>query len=231
MTRLHVLQHVPFEDAANIGVWAREQGWTVASTRLYRDETLPPPETIDWLAIMGGPMNIYEHERYPWLVTEKAWIKQVIEAGKTVIGVCLGAQLIADVLGGEVTRNTHTEIGWFPVTKTEAGRADLRLAGLPETFETFHWHGDSFSIPPGAVHLAASEACPNQIFRYGERVLGMQCHLDYSAASLQAMVEHCSDELIDAPFIQTDSAVLIDTQRAKNLKQSLYAVLDALRIL
>ncbi len=226
--RFHFLQHVPFEDAANIGVWARSRGFEVTVTQLYAQEALPSVQEIDWLGIMGGPMNIYEYDRYPWLAREKGWIKEVIEANKPVIGICLGAQLIADVLGGPVQRNPHTEIGWYPVTLTEAGQQDSLLSQLPTTFNTFHWHGDSFAIPPGATHLASSAACTNQAFQYGDRVLGLQCHLDYSVASLQAMVQHCGNELMEGPFIQTDTEILTDAQRAQQLQPLLFMVLDAM---
>ncbi|MFC1761860.1 type 1 glutamine amidotransferase [Planctomycetota bacterium] len=228
MTKLHVLQHVPFEDAANIGVWASKNGFAVTRTCLYKNELLPDVQDIDWLAVMGGPMGIYEHDLYPWLVQEKTWLKQVVEAGKIVIGICLGAQLLADVLGGSVTRNEHTEIGWFPVTLTPEAKHQSLLSGLPHTFTAFHWHGDVFSIPPGAVHLASSEACPFQAFQYGDRILGLQCHLDYSLTSLQAMVENCGEELIRGPFIQTDPRVLVDGQRVQALKEQLFNVLDGM---
>ncbi len=229
MRRFHYLQHVPFEDAANVGVWALERGFTVTHTRLYAGEALPSVEAIDWLAVMGGPMNIHEHAAYPWLVSEKAWIEQVIAAGKVVIGICLGAQMVADVLGADVTRNAHKEIGWFPVTLTAEGMNGSLLSGLPRTFEAFHWHGDTFSLPPGARHLAHSEACANQAFQWGDRVLGLQCHLDYAQASLEAMVQHCSAELVPERFVQTDTALLTDAGKAQALQGHLVCVLDSLQ--
>lgn len=228
--RFHYLQHVPFEDAANIGVWARQRGFVITCTRLYAGETLPDVADIDWLAIMGGPMNIYEENRYPWLTAERAWIKQVIEARKTVIGVCLGAQLLADALGAPIIRNAHTEIGWFPVTLTEEGRRDSLLSALPATFEAFHWHGDTFAMPPGARHLAESAACAHQVFQYGDRVLGLQCHLDYSRASIEAMIKNCADELVAAAYVQTDPEVLTDIQRTRALEGLLYTALDAMAV-
>jgi GMP synthase-like glutamine amidotransferase len=117
--RIHYLQHVPFEDSAKIGEWARDTGHTVTCTRLCDEEALPPLNSFDWLVIMGGPMNVYEHQAYPWLVPEKRLIERAIEHGKFVLGVCLGAQLAADVLGGPVTKNRYREIGWFPVSLTE----------------------------------------------------------------------------------------------------------------
>ena len=226
--RIHYLQHVPFEDAANIVPWAEANGHTVGVTRLYQDDPLPPLDAFDWLVIMGGPMNIYEHDRYPWLVREKEFIAGAIRRNKLVLGICLGGQLIADVLGGRVTRNREKEIGWFPVSlTTTAGRSPIFQA-LPQQFLPFHWHGDTFSIPPQAVHMAQSEACANQAFQYGERVVGLQFHLDYSAASIRTMIDHCADELVESPYIQTSHDVLADAARADQIEALLGCLLDAM---
>lgn len=204
MMRFHYLQHVAFEDAASIGQWAAAQGHSVSCTRLYAGEALPAQDDFDWLAVMGGPMNIYEHEEYPWLVDEKRFLRETIDRGAVVIGVCLGAQLLADVLGGEVTRNAHKEIGWHPATLTPEGRESELLSEWPDEFMACHWHGDMFSIPPGAVHLASSEACANQGFVYDERVVGLQFHMEYLPDSVEAMLTHCADELVDGPWIQSE---------------------------
>ena len=108
-----------------------------------------------------------------------------MDAGKRVLGVCLGAQLLADVLGGPVSRNAHKEIGWFPVELSAAGRAYPGFAGLPERFTAFHWHGDSFRLPPGATRLCSSEACVEQGLAVGEKVLGLQFHLEVRRADAE----------------------------------------------
>jgi len=226
--RIHYLQHVEFEDAANIVPWAEARGHGVSRTRLYDGEPLPSPDAFDWLVIMGGPMNIYEHDRYPWLVREKEFIAEAIRRNKPALGICLGAQLIADVLGGRVTQNREKEIGWFPVSLTDgAGRLPL-FQSLPRQFLPFHWHGDTFSIPPGAVHAASSEACANQAFQYGDRVVGLQFHLDYSAASIGKMVESCAEELVDGPYIQRSPELLTDAARTAGLQSLLDAFLGAM---
>src|ERR1051325_8038062 len=157
--RLHYFQHVAFEDLAEIEVWARQNHHTVTATRLYRNEPLPGLGDLDALVVLGGPMNIYEEEEYPWLVEEKRLIGDAIAAGKRVLGICLGSQLIADVLGARVVRNPEKEIGWFPITLTDAAFNLPLLAGLPRTFPVFSWHGDTFPLPHNATHLAASEPC------------------------------------------------------------------------
>jgi GMP synthase-like glutamine amidotransferase len=223
--RIHSLQHVVFEDSANITTWARQRGHEITRTRLYAGEALPELDSFDCLVIMGGPMNVYEHEAYPWLVREKAFITQAIEKKRLVLGICLGGQLIADCLGGKVAASPHKEIGWHCVTQTIDSEGSF-LGTLPHEMEVFQWHGDMFSIPSGAKHLATSEACPNQAFQYEDHVLAMQFHLDYSADSIRKMVHHCADELIPAPHIQDDPEVLVNVQRALALERQLVCLLD-----
>ena len=165
--RIHYLQHVPFEDLANMESWASSRGHALSKTRLFSGERLPPPSSFDWLIIMGGPMNIYEEERYAWLAEEKEFIKKAVYSGKIVLGVCLGAQLISDVLGGLVTKNRYKEIGWFPVRLTEEGQASPVFSSLPDRFPALHWHGDTFSIPPGASRMAESDAAPIRPLYWG----------------------------------------------------------------
>lgn len=163
--RIHYLQHVPFEGPAYIETWAGEKGHPVAGSLLFQGGQLPALDQFDLLVIMGGPMNVYEEEKF---------IKEAIEAGKLVLGVCLGAQLLADVLGGQVTRNQDKEIGWHPVTLTADAKNSRFFRNLPPYFNAFHWHGDTFSIPPGGLRVAESQACLNQAFEYDGRVLGLQ---------------------------------------------------------
>jgi GMP synthase-like glutamine amidotransferase len=201
--RIHCLQHVPFEDAANIGLWAREQGHTLTATRLYEDEPLPDPAEIDLLAIMGGPMNIYQYRHHPWLTREKVFLERALAASVPSIGVCLGAQLLADVLGARITQNPWVEIGWHTVRLTAKGSQSPFFSHVPPEFTAFHWHGDTFEIPSGATRLAESDACCNQAFQYGLHVLGLQFHLEYSVDSIETMLAKCGDELTDGVFVQT----------------------------
>jgi len=228
--RLHYVQHVPFEDAGNIAVWAAERGHTVTRTRLYEGEAFPRQDQFDWLVIMGGPMNVYEYDLYHWLLREKQFILETLQRGAAAIGVCLGAQLIADVMGGRVTRNKHKEIGWFPVTLTsEAIRSPL-LGRFPRKFTAFHWHGDTFSIPPGATRLGDSEACDNQGFILGNRVVGLQFHLDYSVEGIRTMIAQCGTELVENPFIQAPVQMLADPGRVESACGLLYRLLDTIEL-
>ena len=226
---IHCLQHAPFEGLAGIETWAVARGHHITATRLHAGEPLPAPGRLDWLVVMGGPMNIYEEEKFPWLAAEKSFIKSVIEAGNVALGVCLGAQLIADVLGGPVRKNALKEIGWFPVRKTEAAARSRVCEALPAEFEAFHWHGDTFALPPGAVHVARSAACENQAFIHDERVVGLQFHLETTPASARLLAQHCADELVAGPFIQTAGAMLANEQRFEQINQTMWKLLDRLQ--
>lgn len=226
---IHYLQHVPFEGLAGIGTWAAQRGHRVSATRLHAGEALPRVEPCDWLVVMGGPMNIYEEAKFPWLAAEKCFIKSAIESGKVVLGVCLGAQLIADVLGGPVSRNKQKEIGWFPVSKTAAATRSRVCGALPEEFEAFHWHGDTFAVPPGAIHVARNEACENQAFIYDERVVGLQFHLETTPESARLLAQHCGGELLAGPFIQSAEAMLADARRFTRINEAMWKLLDRLQ--
>lgn len=206
--RLHYLQHVPFEDMATIEAWAREKGHDISRTLLFEGETPPRLEEFDWLVILGGPMNIYEDEKYPWLTLEKSFIKRAIKEGKIVLGICLGAQLIADVLGGKVRRNELREIGWHSVSLTPEGSNSEIFGHLPEKFVALQWHGDTFDIPPGAAWMAKSDACAHQAFQHG-RAMGLQFHLEASMKSIDDLIKNCSDELEGGgEYVQKEEEIL-----------------------
>ncbi len=228
--RLHFIQHVPFEGIANIQGWAENQGCRISGTHLYRLEKLPGLDELDWLVVMGGPMNIYEDNEYPWLSAEKKFIGAAIEKGKIVLGICLGAQLIADVLGGQVVRNKYKEIGWFPVSLRAEGLASVPFRGFPDEFPALHWHGDTFSLPPGAVMLAESEACPAQAFSSnGGRVLALQFHLESSVDSVRALIQNCSDELVDGEYIQSADDILGKKENFSSIHSSMRRLLENMK--
>ena len=205
--RVHWLQHADFEDLGYIAPWLAARGDAVSCTRLHAGENPPPPDSFDWLIVMGGPMNIYEYAHYPWLKDEKALIRAAIADGKRVLGICLGAQLLADVLGGQVARNMRTEIGWFPVRMNAAGRAAKVFADFPEMFDAFHWHGDTFAIPPGYDGLMSSEACANQAYASRDgRIVGIQFHLEVTAANARVWFEHERPE--PSRYVQTPEEIL-----------------------
>ena len=228
--RLHCLQHVAFEGPANIESWAKSQGWEVSATRLYAGEHPSAIGRFDWLAVMGGPMNIYEEDLYPWLVPEKKFIEKAIGAEKIVLGVCLGAQLVADVLGGKVYRNAHKEIGWYPVTLTPEAARSPSFSTLAERFMAFHWHGDTFTIPPGATRTAYSEACQAQAFEYGGgRTIGLQFHLESSPESAGLLIQNCGDELVAGKYIQDGPAIASKPKHFEAIRNTMTEMLDNLK--
>lgn len=184
---IHYLQHVSFEGPGSIAAWAERKGHSLTYTRFYAQERLPAPDAIDWLVVMGGPMGVDDEAAYPWLRQEKEFIKAAVSEGKTVIGICLGAQLIAGVLGAGVYPNPQKEIGWFPVQLTGDALGHSLFEGFPEELTVFHWHGDTFDLPENALPIASSRACRNQGYLYRERVLGLQFHFEIS--SQQALEE------------------------------------------
>ena len=227
--RIHVLQHVSFEGPARIAHWARARGHTLTVSHLYAGDPLPELDAFDRLVVMGGPMGVADEAEHSWLRPEKARIADAIAGGRSVAGVCLGAQLIAEVLGARVYRNAHKEIGWFPVQLTEAGRAEPFCEGLPEEQTVFHWHGDTFELPAGAVHLARSAACEHQAFVLDGRVLGLQFHLESTPDSVDAICTHGADEIRHDTWVQTaEQMCAASAEHYAGIYRTLEVLLDRL---
>jgi GMP synthase-like glutamine amidotransferase len=225
--RTHYLQHVPFEDLGSIEGWLLDAGHEISCTRLYESEGFPEIAKIDLLVVMGGPMSVNDEQKYSWLVEEKNFIKNVIESGKPVLGICLGAQLIADSMGGDVFQNSVKEIGWLPITAAESQKRDLFL--FPEETEVFHWHGETFSLPNGAIRTAESKGCKNQAFQIGRNVIGLQFHLETTQKSAQDLVDNCQDELVDGEYIQTAAEILsVSQERYDSINSLMGEILEYL---
>jgi len=219
--RAHILQHVPFESPGSILPALQACGAEVGTTRLYAGEALPDWRASDLLVVMGGPMSVNDEVDYPWLVDEKALVAGAIANGRAVLGVCLGAQVIASALGYRVFKNREPEIGWFPIDPTVEGEA----VGLDGSGRVFHWHGETFDLPAGATLLASSAGCVNQAFALGPRVLGLQFHLEVTASDVRNMVEHGRHELTPARFVQSEAEIL---DAAPERYEGANAVLDEL---
>jgi len=204
--RAHYLQHVPFEGPGSIRSWLAAAGYEVTCTRLHAAADLPEAGAVDYLVIMGGPMSVNDEDRFPWLAPEKRFIREVIASGKPVLGVCLGAQLIAAAMGARVFRNPVKEIGWFPVSGLDPG--DGPVFRFPPSTTVFHWHSETFDLPPGAIRLAKSEGCENQAFQLGGSVIGLQFHLETTPESARELITHCRDELVPSTYIQTEEEIL-----------------------
>ncbi len=226
--KLHCLQHVPFEGLGAIELWALERGFEISYTALWDNPAFPDIKDFDWLVIMGGPMNVDEENLYPWLREEKKFIERAIKADKKVLGVCLGAQLIARVLGAHVIKNPFKEIGWLPVTLTEEARHSRLFQDLPPELTVFHWHGDTFELPKGAVRMAESQACLNQAFIYKNNVVGLQFHLESTPESVGLLMDHCADEMVPGPYIQSRDEVLNGREHYKQIFSALSKILNAM---
>ena len=223
--RVHWLQHAEHEGLGCIEPWLRARGHRLTGTRLQRGEDLPDAQDFDWLIVMGGPMNIYQHDRYPWLIREKFLIRDACVKKKKVLGICLGSQLVADVLGGDVTENDEPEIGWFDVMLSDDAVKSETFIGFPARFEAFHWHGDTFSYPPGATPLMSSEACERQAFSWGEgRVLGLQFHLEVELADARRWLETGAPE--PRRFVHSAEEMLRDPARFAENTRLMHLLLD-----
>ncbi len=226
--RLHYLKHVPYEGLACIADWANRQQFSLTGTELYKNEPLPAIADFDWLVIMGGPMAVYDEQEYDWMYAEKRFIEKTITAGKTVIGICLGAQMIADVLGAKVYKNKEKEIGWFPVYGTAEAQNHPLFDFIAPELSVFHWHGDTFALPHSAVHLFYSEATRNQAFIYAEKVIGLQFHFEANAGSINQMVENGLAELTPGEYIQSVEEIGSELHRIEQNNQIMFEILNRL---
>lgn len=201
---VHVLQHVPFEGLGSIEAWLAHRQARVTFTRFFdASAELPPLEGIDLVIALGGPMSVNDEVQLPWLRAEKRFVAEAMASGKAMLGICLGSQLMASALGAAVYPGPQKEIGWFPVMAEPAAAAGSFV--FPASRDVFHWHGETFDLPRGAVHLARSEGCRHQAFQVGRRAIGLQFHLETTPESAQAIIDHCGDELVPQRYVQTEA--------------------------
>jgi GMP synthase-like glutamine amidotransferase len=225
--KIHCFQHVEFEDLGCIKDWISKNDHQLSYTRFYRGDIIPVSTDYDWLIIMGGPMSVHDEDEYPWLAEEKKAIRQAIEHDKTVIGICLGSQLLANALRAKVFKNPEKEIGWFDIKLTGTNNV-LSFDELESVCKVFHWHGDTFDIPSNAKHLAYSEGCKNQAFLYKENVLGLQFHLEVTEQNLKEMLEHERSDLTAGKYIQSEQEILNQKDYINSNKMRLFHILESL---
>jgi GMP synthase-like glutamine amidotransferase len=204
--RTLLIQHVPFEGLGSIAPWLEAAGDEITKTQFFESAELPDLRIIDLLVVMGGPMSVNDKDECLWLVPEKRFIREAIDSGKSVLGICLGAQLIGSAMGAKVYNNTVKEIGWIPVQGVSSiGSSSF---SFPPSTKVFHWHGETFDLPPRATLLARSEGCENQAFQIGTSVIGLQFHLEITPESVWEIVSNCRDELVPSKYIQTEEEIL-----------------------
>ncbi|PIV21010.1 MAG: hypothetical protein COS40_09635 [Deltaproteobacteria bacterium CG03_land_8_20_14_0_80_45_14] len=174
---------------------------------------LPKLDDLTHIVLLGGPMNVYEEDRYPFLKDEDLFIKEAIQRGKRILGICLGAQLIAKALGAKVFKAPVKEIGWYDVSLTRIGSIDPLFSQLPKTFSVFQWHEDTFEIPHNAILIATSSPVPYQAFRYGDNAYGLQFHLEVTREMIREWMETYEEEFEGSqPPLLSKLKLLAETQ-------------------
>ncbi len=226
--RVHTLINDPIAKEGWIKEWIDEKGYTISFTLVYDGAQLPVQKDFDVLIILGGTMGAYEENKYPWLKSIKQLIKEAINLNKYVLGICLGAQLLAEILGGKVYPHTHKEIGWTEIRLTREGKNENIFAGLPEKLVVFQYHGDTFDLPADTVLLASGQGCRNQAFMYGKRVFGLQFHPEFTADMIEQIAKTYGGDIEPGPFVQMPSEFIGRNDLQENAKNTLFQILDNL---
>jgi GMP synthase-like glutamine amidotransferase len=226
MTSVLIIKHIDIEGPGLIEDCLRQEKIPFFILNLGPGIRFPKIDGFTHLVILGGPMNVYEEDHYPFLKDEDLFIKEAIQSGKSVLGICLGAQLIAKALGAKVFKAPVKEIGWYDISLTEEGSRDSLFSNLPNTFPVFQWHEDTFEIPKAGKLIGTSSSVPHQAFRYGERVYGLQFHLEVTEEMIQEWIETYEEEFKDPhtllPFskaeIMTETEIKIETYTRRGIK-------------
>jgi len=220
-----IIKHVETEGPGLIKYCLEQEKISYQILELKSGIHLPKLDDFTHIFILGGPMNVYEEDRYPFLKDEDLFIKEAIQRGKSVLGICLGAQLIAKALGAKVFKAPVKEIGWYDVSLTRIGLRDPLFSILPKTFPVFQWHEDTFEIPKAGKLIATSNSIPHQAFRYGEKVYGLQFHIEVTEEMIQEWVETYEEEFggIQTPpssrtEILTETEIKIETYTRRGMK-------------
>jgi GMP synthase-like glutamine amidotransferase len=236
--RVHYFQHIKDEGLASPEFWLEQRQAIVTATEFFNlaqgdaDITLPLHDDVDLLIIMGGAMSVNDEDVYPWLVAEKQWIRHFIALNKPVVGLCLGAQLIACSLGAVVTKNPLTEIGWWPIQKKTTSAPEATTFQFPQTLTALSWHGDTFDLPNRAILLAENGACAHQAFQYGDRVLGFQFHPEITPQNLQLFLsdnsyDEMTIDMTNNKYIQSsDQIASVNKEQFYQANQLLDRALD-----
>jgi GMP synthase-like glutamine amidotransferase len=220
-----IIKHIEIEGPGLIEYCLKQGNTPYQILSLETEVRFPKLDHLTHIVLLGGPMNVYEEDRYPFLRKEDLFIKEAIQRGKSILGICLGAQLIAKALGAKVFKAPLKEIGWFDVSLTKMGLKDSLFSTLPDTFPVFQWHEDTFELPRGGKLIATSPLVPHQAFRYGERVYGLQFHLEVTGEMIQEWMRTYEEELKGSQpslfsklKILTDTDMQIETYTRRGLK-------------
>lgn len=228
--KIQYLQHAPFEGLGYIETWIKENHHSLSHTYFFEHEfQLPKTDDLDLLIIMGGPMGVHDEDKYAWLKEEKIFIKKCIREQKKILGVCLGAQLLANCLGSKISIAPHKEIGWYPVSPTiECRKVNWFYELFKNNPVVFHWHGDQFEIPKESIHLITSEANSNQAFLYGKNVIGLQFHLEVTKYVTELMLKNGESDLTHGKFVQNKKEIKSGLVNVKKCNRILEEILENL---
>jgi len=208
-----IIKHIEIEGPGLIEDCLRQEKTPYQILTLEPGLPLPKLDNLSHIVILGGPMNVYEEDRYPFLKDEDLFIKEAIQRGKFVLGICLGAQLIAKALGARVIKSPKREIGWYDVSLTRIGAVDPLFSHLPKTFSVFQWHEDTFEIPHSATLIATSSLVPYQAFRYGDNAYSLQFHLEVTEEMIREWMENYKEEFEESqPPLLSKLKILSDTE-------------------
>ena len=225
---IHCLQHVPFETPGTIAEWALENNHSINYTYFFEEAfTLPALTDFDVLLIIGGFMNVEEENAFPWLKQEKLFIKNAIDAGKKIIAICLGSQLVANVLGCKVYKGKEKEIGFFPVTFSVEALRNPLFSHFSKSYTLFHWHGDTFDLPEEAIVLASTPICKHQAYLIKSHILAFQFHLEMNEQIIEQMLLHDGNELEEqGMFIQPVEEIRSGYTYLEQNRKDMFALLN-----
>ncbi len=220
MSEILIFKHVPFEGPGSFQDALKERGIRYREVNLYEEAAPANLDGCKGLIIMGGPMNVYEEKEYPFLKDEDGLIKEALSKKFPMIGVCLGAQLMAKAAGAKVVKGKKKEIGWYPLYLTEEASDDPVFMAIPREIEVFQWHGDTFDIPKGAVRLASSELFPNQAFRIGDNAYAFQFHIEVTEGIIKEWVGINEEELASVKdYIDSKKVLAESREKAEGLEK------------
>ena len=195
----------PLEGLGTIKHWLESHQASITYHKFFEDQSIPNIDDYDALIIMGGPMSVNDEEEHSWIPDAVKTIKRAIDSNKKVLGICLGAQLIAKSLGAIVKPNQHREIGLHPISPVKTSNTDV--FNFPNPLNVIHWHSQTFDIPINANHIAQSKACSNQGFQIGKNVIGLQFHLELDKDSLKSLVKEFKDQLIQDQYVHNEGRI------------------------
>lgn len=220
-------QHIEYEGLGQIESWAQERGHTLSRHAWFENPEPPSLDGMDALILMGGPMSVHDTDAYPWLEAEKELLLDALDSRMPVLGICLGAQLIAEALGAMVIENPHRELGWFPVHRLPECESDPFFSVFPEIFPAFHWHGETFTMLHKAIPLGNSDACTRQGFHSPPGRIGLQFHLELGEGEIKTLIENGHLPEWQGPYVQSTNQCLHQAhEHAATTRELLDALLD-----